>query len=71
VNRKQRQRLQERRHHHQDITRDVDRPRLIMDRDSYPEVERAHIVPRMYQKAFAVSGKVAVHRVGQVDCTLR
>ena len=61
MNRKQRRRLHDRRASHQEQTRDLDRTRLIMDRDSYPRVQDAHIVPRMYQKPFAVSGKVAVH----------
>jgi hypothetical protein len=39
-----------------------------MSRDSYPAVESAHIVPRMYQRAWAVSGIVAVHGVGSDAC---
>jgi hypothetical protein len=70
MNHKQRRRAHERRRHHQEATKDPDRPRLIMTRDSYPAVERAHIVPRMYQKAFAVSGKVAVHVEGRAACRL-
>ncbi|HZO36895.1 MAG TPA: DUF4238 domain-containing protein [Solirubrobacteraceae bacterium] len=41
-----------------------------MARASYPTVDRGHIVPRMYQKAFAVSGNVAVHAVGRATCRL-
>lgn len=48
-----------------------DRPSLVLDRASYPKVENAHIVPRMYQRAFAVDGKVAVHTEGHPDCLLR
>jgi len=46
-----------------------DRPSFVLDRVSYPKVDRAHIVPRMYQKAFAVDGKVAVHADG--ECLLK
>lgn len=70
MNKRQRQRMRTRRRQHQEETRDRDLPRLIMSRESYPKVERAHIVPRMYQKAFAVSGMVAVHRAGREDCSL-
>lgn len=49
----------------------ADRPSLVLDRASYPRVETAHIVPRMYQKAFAVDGKVAVHTQRNLDCVLR
>jgi hypothetical protein len=70
MNRKQRQRVQARRTYHQEATRERDRPRLVMKREEYPPVERAHIVPRMYQKAFAVSGQVAVHVAGRSECRL-
>lgn len=70
MNRKQRARRHERRVVHQTKTYEPDRPRLIMDRAEYTAVERAHIVPRMYQKAWAVEGKVAVHRVGDERCSL-
>lgn len=70
MNRKQRRRVQARRKYHQEATRERDHPRLVMERAEYPPVERAHIVPRMYQKAFAVSGQVAVHVAGQSECRL-
>jgi hypothetical protein len=70
MNRKQRQRVQARRKYHQEATRERDHPRLVMEREEYPPVERAHIVPRMYQKAFAVSGQVAVHIAGRSKCRL-
>lgn len=47
-----------------------DRPSFVLNRASYPEVNRAHIVPRMHQKAFAVQGRVAVHMDGNPDCVL-
>jgi hypothetical protein len=70
MNQRQRERLQKRRKQHQDATRTRDLPALIMDREHYTPVENAHIVPRMYQKAFAIQGKVAVHRVGESRCSL-
>lgn len=47
-----------------------DRPSFVLNRGGYPQVNKAHIVPRMYQKAFAVNGKVAVHTDGNPDCVL-
>jgi uncharacterized protein DUF4238 len=47
-----------------------DRPSFVLDRASYPEVNNAHIVPRMYQRAFEMDGKVAVHTDGAPDCVL-
>jgi uncharacterized protein DUF4238 len=47
-----------------------DRPSFVLNRASYPEVNKAHIVPRMYQKAFAVQGRVAVHMDGNPNCVL-
>lgn len=47
-----------------------DRPSFVLKRASYPKVNKAHIVPRMYQKAFAVHGKVAVHTDGNPECVL-
>ncbi len=40
----------------------------MLNRASYPQVNNAHIVPRMYQRAFEVNGKVAVHADGAADC---
>lgn len=48
-----------------------DRPSFVLDRAVYPRVERAHIVPRMYQKAFAVNGMVAVHLDGSRECVIK
>ena len=45
-----------------------DRPSIVFNRDSYPVVEKGHIVPRMYQRAFAVDDKVAVHVDGNPQC---
>jgi hypothetical protein len=45
-----------------------DRPSVVLNRASYPVVNKAHIVPRMYQKAFAVDDKVAVHVDGNPKC---
>jgi hypothetical protein len=47
-----------------------DRPSFVLKRASYPQVKKAHIVPRMYQKAFAVNGKVAVHTDSNPECVL-
>lgn len=69
MNHRQRQRQEKRRRRHQDATRERDVPALIMDREHYTPVENAHIVPRMYQKAFAIEGMVAVHRVGESKCS--
>jgi hypothetical protein len=70
MNQRQREPLQKRRKQDQDATRTRDLPALIMDREHCAPVENAHIVPRMYQKAFAIQGKVAVHRVGESRCSL-
>jgi hypothetical protein len=48
-----------------------DRPSVVLDRASYPTVNKAHIVPRMYQKAFAVKGNVSVHTEGNRNCVMR
>jgi hypothetical protein len=47
-----------------------DRPSFVLSRADYPQVNNAHIVPRMYQRAFEVDGKVAVHAEGAADCVL-
>jgi Protein of unknown function (DUF4238) len=47
---------------------DPDRPAIVLDRASYPVVNKGHIVPRMYQRAFAVDDKVAVHVGDRPNC---
>jgi hypothetical protein len=69
MNRRQRRRRGARRAHHARIG-GVDRPALILDRDSFPDVKSAHIVPRMYQRAFAVDDQVQVHLVGEAKSVL-
>lgn len=69
MNRRQRARRESRRGDHT-RARDVDRPALVLTRKSYPEVKSAHIVPRMYQRAFAVDDRVAVHIDGRPVCVL-
>lgn len=69
MNRRQRRRRELRRSHHVK-RRFVDRPRLVLDRTSYPDVKSAHIVPRMYQRAFAVDDMVAVHVDGRSKCVV-
>lgn len=69
MNRRQRERQAKRRAQHVAKTRPLDRPAVILDQESFPRVENAHIVPRMYQRAWAVSGMVAVHRPGGDACT--
>lgn len=71
MKRRQQKRQHERRQEHQQEhqrTASQDRPRDVLDRDSYPEVKRAHIVPRMYQRAWAVAGSVRVHVDGAQQC---
>jgi hypothetical protein len=41
-----------------------DRPSFVLDRVSYPKVDRAHIVPRMYQKASEAEREVQRGRLG-------
>lgn len=43
---------------------------LILRQEAYQAVERAHIVPKMYQKAWADQGRVAVHSEGRPGCSL-
>ena len=56
MKRKQRRRQHARRAQHQQATRDPDRPRLILTQDEFPTVERAHIVPKLFQRAWAFEG---------------
>jgi hypothetical protein len=67
MNRRQHLRREHRRAHHAKRPF-ADRPRLVLDRASYPNVKSAHIVPRMYQRAFAVDDMVAVHVDGRAEC---
>lgn len=67
MNRRQSKRQAARRAHHA-ASREPDRPPLILERDSFPPVKSAHIVPRMYQRAWAVDGQVAVHVGGKDAC---
>jgi hypothetical protein len=67
VNRRQKKRRQERRAHDM-RTRTPDRPPVVLARDSFPDVKSAHIVPRVYQRSWAIDGQVAVHIDGNPDC---
>lgn len=67
MNRRHRTRRQGRRAHHAK-TGALDRPRLILERDSFPEVKSSHIVPRMYQRTWAIGHQVAVHVDGAGAC---
>lgn len=49
-------------------TRPPDRPPVVLERDSFPEVKSAHIVPRVYQRAWAIDGQVTVHIDGNPHC---
>lgn len=42
----------------------------MLDRESFPDVKSAHIVPRVYQRAWAVDDQVAVHVDAKADCVL-
>jgi hypothetical protein len=42
----------------------------VLDWEHFPAVKRAHVVPRVYQQAFAVDGQVAVHVDGNERCVL-
>jgi Protein of unknown function (DUF4238) len=67
MNRRQRRRRQRRRAHHAK-TGTLDRPRLILKRASFPDVKSSHIVPRMYQRPWAIGDQVAVHVDGAGAC---
>jgi hypothetical protein len=72
VNVRQRKRRQSRRATHAAETRTVDRPRVILDLDSYTRVEDAHILSRMFQCAWEVEERrVSVHEVGGNGCAPR
>lgn len=68
MNRRQRERRLNRRRDHERETRG--RPHYILERSSFPEVKSAHIVPRMYQDAWAVNDQVAVHVDGAAQPVL-
>jgi hypothetical protein len=68
MNRRQRQRKLNRRRDHERETHG--RPHLVLNRKSYSEVKSGHIVPRVYQQAWAVRGQVAVHVDGAERCVL-
>lgn len=65
MNRRQQRRQVARRKHHAETTRTTDRPAVVLSQETYTRVENAHIVPRMYQHAWATNGQVAVHEVGK------
>ncbi len=67
MNRRQRRKQAERRAEHATTTRTPDRP-LILERESFPAVKSSHIVPRMYQQAWAVDDQVAVHVDRRANC---
>lgn len=69
MRRRQRKDLRARRRQH-GRTRKADRPRFVLDRETYPDVRKAHIVPRLIQRSFAVGDKVAVHVDGSDRCVL-
>jgi hypothetical protein len=59
MNRRQRERRLSRRRDHERETHG--RPHYILERSTFTDVKSAHIVPRMYQDAWAIDGQVAVH----------
>jgi hypothetical protein len=67
MNRRQRKRRVVRRRAHQETS---GRPRNVMSRARYAKVDKAHIVPVVYQRNFAISEQVAVHIEGQASCVL-
>ncbi len=69
MNDRQRERLQRRRKSHAQAHA-IDRPRVVLARTRYPDVKHAHIVPRVYQRPFAVNDQVAVHVDGRSSCVL-
>jgi hypothetical protein len=72
MNRRQRKRNARRRAQHAQVTRKPDRPALMVSGAKLPVVNDAHIVPRMYQRAWEGDGRrVVVHRVEQNRGELR
>ena len=65
VNRRQRKWRHARRVAHQER---AGRPRNVISLPHYPKVKKSHIVPKTYQRNFAVRERVAVHRPGRPDC---
>ncbi len=72
MNSRQNSRKQSRRSSHAAEGMGADQPAVTMNRMSYTAVEEGHIVPKTFQKAWVVDGRVKVHEVG-VDkpCRLR
>lgn len=67
MTKRQRKRRSSRRAAHREAT--ADRPRVVLERKSYSEVNNGHIVPRMYQRAWESEGrKVAVHDLERGRC---
>jgi hypothetical protein len=64
VNSRQEKRRQKRRADHAARSGTADQPTVTMSRKSYPVVEDGHIVPKTYQQAWVVDGRVKVHEVG-------
>ncbi len=61
MNRKQREQQLKRRQQHRDS---ADQPRQVFNRETYSTVKQGHIIPAIYQRQFAVSGRVGVHVPG-------
>lgn len=72
MNSRQNNRKQSRRSAHAAERMGADQPAVTMSRVSYPTVEEGHIVPKTFQKAWVVDGRVKVHEVGvNKPCRLR
>jgi Protein of unknown function (DUF4238) len=72
MNRRQKTRKGKHRAQHTKATRTPDRPRIVFAGSKLPRVDNAHIVPRMYQRAWeGRERQVAVHRVGKDGHELR
>jgi Protein of unknown function (DUF4238) len=72
MKRRQQKRKQARRAQHSRATRTPDRPDLLISGSNCQRVENAHIVPRLYQKAWEGENRqVAVHETGHPDCKLK
>lgn len=65
MNRRQRHKRDNRRSAHAAQT---GRPRNVLSLDAYPAVNKAHIVPAVYQRGFAIDDRVAVHIDGASEC---
>jgi hypothetical protein len=72
VNRRQRKRKHVHRVQHERGTRTPDLPRPLLPSGNYPKVDNAHIVPRLYQRAWeGESRQVAVHSKLSPGCALK